>query len=410
MQKPVAINVKDGCARKKAISAGLLVLVAYATTVDPLRLAALAITHQIVAQQIISQQSMAQQSSDGSSWRSRGPAETAGEPYQQLRREALANAEVRLSPRLRNPKISSTGLDPAVASTLEQQRAYLENPGPPVPGSATSTCNGPAIRSVNGSRAGAIFTPQAPENVYRIEGCAFASARGRVQLEPRPQAGGQPAAPIVLQVESSPAAWSDREIKARLDPHLTGIPDSPVTLVVYTASGQRLEMPGCLFVAARGERQLLRVIPASWVTLDATRAGARSIEQLEYVSPPVKGGEVPKDAAGTSALVVRSDPELFGPGSDTYDFSNLGPGWVVDSVQLQTYAISCPADITYPRSFGRWDVTWDRKGFTISWQGDVCKSYAQPFFNPNLSLSQYAAKVWVIGPAGTRPVPGGLQK
>lgn len=171
-----------------------------------------------------------------------------------------------------------------------------------------------------------------------------------------------------------------------------------MALVIYAGSGRRLEMPGCFFVAVRGEPRLLMVIPAPWVKLHATTVGSRSIRQSEYVSPPVRGGEIAKDAAGTSALVIRSDSEQFAAGSDTYDFSQLGPGWVVDSVQLQTYAISCPADITYAHSFGRWDIAWDQRSFTISWEGGACTSSALPFLKFNLGISQYATKVWVIGP------------
>ena len=322
-----------------------------------------------------------------------------------------------MTARRKNPRISRNGLDATVLSTLNQQQAYLASrPAPDMPPGSSKhlvpvfTCDGPMIRSVNGTRDGAVFTPQAARNKYTIEGCSFGSARGRVQLEPRSAVLGQPIPPIVLQLDNSATAWSDRQINVHLDPHLSGVPDSPVTLVIYAGSGQRMELPGCFFVAARGEPRLLTVIPATWLKLHATTVRSRSIQQLEYVSPPVRGGEVPQDAAGTSALVVRSDPEPFAAGSDTYDFSRLGPGWAVDSVQLQTYAASCPADITYARSFGRWDVAWDQKSFTINWEGVVCKSFALPFFNFNLTFSQYAAKVWVIGPAGTLPVPGELHK
>lgn len=367
--------------------------------------------------------------------------ETASDDYKQLRAEALANAEVRVTARRKNPRISSSGLDPAVLSTLEQQQAYLaSHPFRSGPAAMESTkpdgktasssspkarnvpaepskqpwsslaCNGPMIRSVNGTRDGAIFTPQAPGNAYTIEGCSFGSARGSVQLEPRSAAFGRPISPIVLQLDHSATAWSDRKINVHLDPHLSGAADSPVTLVIYAGNGQRVELPGCFFVAARGEPQLLTVIPAPWVKLQATTVRSRSIQQLEYVSPPVSGDDVPQNAAGTSALVVRSDLEPFAAGSDTYDFSQLGPGWAVESVQLQTYSISCPTDITYAQSFGQWDLAWDQRSFTISWKGDVCRSYALPFLSFNLSFSQYAAKVWVIGPVGTFPVPVGLQR
>jgi hypothetical protein len=362
--------------------------------------------------------------------------ETAADDYKQLRAEALANAEVRVTARRKNPRVSSRGLDPGVLGTLAQQQAYLASHPlrsdlaatestkasgktasssfpkarsvPAVPSKqllSSFACNGPMIRSVNGARDGAIFTPQAPGNAYTIEGCSFGSKRGRIQLEPRSAAPAQAISPIVLQLDRSPTAWDDREIKVHLDPHLSGVPDSLVTLVIYAGNGQRMELPGCYFVAARGEPQLLTVIPASWVRLQATTVRSHSIHQLEYVSPPV-GRDVPQDAAGASALVVRSDSEPFAAGSDTYDFSQLGPGWAVESVQLQTYAISCPADITYAQSFGQWDLAWDRTSFTISWKGDVCRSYVLPFLSFNLSFSQYAAKVWVVGPVGTQPVPG----
>lgn len=366
--------------------------------------------------------------------------ELAPDDYKQLRAEALANAGVRVTSRWKNPRISRGGLDAAFLSMLDRQQGYLAShpllsdpvtmgmKGHGRPGSSSSktapkaptgpskdllsafACNGPLIRSVNGNRDGAIFTPRAPGNAYTIEGCSFGSARGHVQLEPGASSFSQSVLPIVLLLDHSDTAWSDREINVHLDPHLSGVPDSPVTLVIYAVNGQRIELPGCFFVAERGEPQLLTVIPAPWVRLQATTVRSRSIQQLEYVSPPVSGGDVPQDAAGTSALVVRSDSEPFAAGSDTYDFSQLGPGWAVESVQLQTYAISCPADITYTQSFGQWDLAWGQRSFTISWKGDVCKSYALPFLSFNLSFSQYAAKVWVIGPVGTQPVTGRLQR
>jgi hypothetical protein len=174
------------------------------------------------------------------------------------------------------------------------------------------------------------------------------------------------------------------------------------------SKGQRMELPGCFFVAVRGEPQLLNVIPSSWVKLQASAVGSRSIKQLEYVSPRAKGSETLSDGAGTSAFVVRSDSEQFGLGSDTYDFSRLSPGWVVDSVQLQTYAASCPGDVTCTQSVGRWDTIWGERGFTVNWQDDACTSQIPPIFAFNLSLSQYAAMVWVIGPVGTQPVSNGL--
>ena len=347
-------------------------------------------------------------------WGARASGETTEDAYKQLRAEALANAEVRVRPRRKNPGIAPSGLGPAVLTALDQQQAYLASrPRPSVPARNSKhllPCTEPMIRSVNGNRDGAIFTPRVPGNVYTIEGCSFGSDRGHVQLEPRTKSLSQPALPIVLQLDHSATAWTDKEINVQVDPHLSGVADSEETLVVYPGSGQRLELPGCFFVAMRGQPRLLTVIPATWVRLHASRVRSRSIQQLEYISPPVGGEEIPKDAVGTSALVIRSDSEAFAPGSDTYNFSQLQAGWVVDSVQLQTYAISCPADIAYAKSFGRWDVAWEQRSFTISWKGGACNSYALPFPSFHLSVSQYAAKVWVIGPLGTEPVPGAFHR
>lgn len=348
------------------------------------------------------------------------PAANLGQ-NEKLRAEVLENPEVRLTAKFKNPRILSSGLDPSVFATEEP---------PSDPGNTTNTktnkntsrrpgvvhtaskqlltrsCNSPMIQSVNGNQQGVVFTPKAPGNLYRIEGCAFGNARGRIRLEMVGTGSdlGASGPSIALRLDNAPGAWSDQAITARLDAHLSGIPDSPVILAIYPVNGTRIELPGCFFVALRGEPQLLKVIPASWVRLHATKVRSRALEQLEYVSPPDQGNEAPKDARGTSAVVVRTDWERFMPGTDTYDFSNLAPGWVVHSVQLQAYSIACPADLTYAESFGHWDLTWEKRGFTVSWGEEICKSYPMPFFYFSLSYSQYAAKVWVIGPAGTQPL------
>ena len=392
---------------------------------------------------------------EASSLRARAVANTQRrelppEEYAKLRASTLANASVRLTPKQKNPRISNRGLDPAILSTLREQRAYLTmqstlisrpNSGPSAPllkeyGTGVSLssrkdsnpqllaqspvslpagasapalgCRAPMIHMVNGKKTRVVFTPQAPDNLYKIEGCFFGNVRGKLQLEPHPTVLGQSAVPITLQIDSALNAWTDSEIDAHLDPHLSGIPDYPVTLVIYPGKGQRMELPGCFFVAVRGEARLLSSVPTSWVKLHASVVRSRSIQQLEYVSPPAGGGEIPSDAAETSAFVVRTDAEQFGTGSDTHDFSNLNSGWVVDSVQLQTYTASCPGSITTAQALGRWDTAWGRRTFTVGWEDDFCTSRVPPFFSFSLSVSQYAAKVWVIGPVGTQPVQTGL--
>jgi hypothetical protein len=257
---------------------------------------------------------------------------------------------------------------------------------------------------VNGRSASAIFTPQFPDNHYSIEGCAFGTLAGKVQLDTDMQrvSVNPPIQPIILQLDS-PASWSENEIDVHLDTHLSGIPDSVISLVVYSAGGRRLELSGCLFVAARGEPRVLKTIPASWIKLQASTSSSHPIAQLEYVSPPIGGEGVPHEAAGTSALVVRSDPEQFNAGTDSYDFSGLNPGWTVESIQLQDYRVSCPGDVTRTRSLGNWKTAWSDRGFAVTWASNMCTSYIPPVSSFALSSSEYAIRVWVIGPAGTQP-------
>jgi hypothetical protein len=326
------------------------------------------------------------------------------EEYKRLRTDVLAQAKVRLSPKWKNPGISQNGLDTAIVSGLQGQREYLNS----VPVAPKDICRGPAIHLVNGKASSAIFTPQSSDNSYRIEGCSFGNIRGRLHLEPHPLTATQSALPIPLNVDGPSDGWSDNVIIAHLDSSIAGVPDSPVTLVIYPARGKRVELPGCFFVAARGEPQLLNAIPSEWIKLHPSAVRSRPIEQLEYLSPPVKGGGVPESAAGASAFVSRVDSDNFGPGADVYYFDQLTPGWVIDSVQLQNYVVTCPGTELDSKSFGAWGTQWDRRKLTVSLQDDVCASYLPPSLAFNVSLSEYALRVWVIGPRGTQPIPNAL--
>ncbi len=367
--------------------------------------------------------------------------------YVRLRTSALSSATSRMGPRIKNPRVSTGGLDPAVLTILEQQRAYLRThsaavrqapsdanrsttldsaqhrdwngkpapapqlehspmPGPGISGAgfASPSCLNPMIAVVNGRGASAVFTPQLPDNLYRIEGCGFGEKPGEIQLEPDLHVVSLAhTQPIKLQLER-PGAWSETEIDVRVDPRLSGIPDSAVTLVVHLADGRRAELPGCRFIAARGEPTPLTTVAASWVTMNATVVAFHPIAQLEYVSPPAHGREVPHDAAGMSALVIRSDPNAFIGASDFYNFSALNPGWVVESIEIQMYSITCPGDVTRAEQAGTWDAHFGAHGFTVDWASSSCFSFIPPIFRFRMGSSEYAVKVWVIGPIGTEPM------
>jgi hypothetical protein len=350
---------------------------------------------------------------------SAGPSQVSSEGHETVG-SASASKTGLLGPRIKNPYVSSEGLDADVLGTLLRQRTYFERsaglnahaaakpalaPWVNTAVVGTTPCRSPMIRVVNGKSQGAVFTPRPPNNLYRIEGCFFGKIRGHVQLEPHPTSPGQSALPIALQLDASLNSWSENEIDVYLDPHLSGIADTPVTLVIYPGRGQRMELPGCLFVAARGAPQLLTAIPSSWVEFYASTTRSHSLKQIEYVSPPARGRDVPDDARSASAFVNRSDSQPFTVGRDIYDFSRLNPGWVVDSVQVQTYVPACPGPEISQQSSGEWETQWRKSSFAVALRNTGCTSSTTWSSTFSTSLSQYAVNVWVIGPVGTQPVP-----
>ena len=362
--------------------------------------------------------------------------------YLELRTQTLAHARPISGPRLKNPNLTTGGLDRNTATALAEQRADRLNrvgfssqphatallsdqpatllPSSPSTGGAQrpstsssaeliphkSSCSIPAIHAVNGRATAPVFTPAEPDSHYRITGCGFGSAPGTVRLKPTvtDPSSGPALQPIAMQIES----WRDDYIDARINPGLTGIPDFAAELVIQLPSGRNVQLTHCQFLAARGEPQLLRSIPAAWVRLDATSLSARAIHQVEFESPPVAGAETPPDAVGSSAFIVRSNPQPFSTGRDSYDLSQLAPGWVVESVQLRVFNAACPGESRLPVSNGSWETSWTAHGFVVAWADETCSSPIPPVFNFTLSSSQYATDIWVIGPAGTQPILNGI--
>jgi hypothetical protein len=248
-----------------------------------------------------------------------------------------------------------------------------------------------------------VFTPLATYNHYRIEGCGFGNDPGEVRLEIDAGSGASSVQSISLQLEQA-RSWSETEIDVYLDPALSGISDSTATLVIRPPSGRFGTMAGCKFIAARTSPIPLKTIASSWVKLNAASAQLHSIRQLEYVSPPGHGTDVPRDSHEMSALVVRSDVDSFLAGSDFFDFSPLNSGWVVDSIELRRYSAICPGDVTRAEQRGMWGANFDARGFTVAWARHTCRSFIPPIFRFAMSFSEYAVKVWVTGPAGTDPM------
>ena len=362
--------------------------------------------------------------------------------YLELRTQTLVHARLIAGPRLKNPNLAASGFDRNIATALAEQRAnrldrvgfaspaagatllsgqpatLLPSPtstqptqqaGSPIdrdPALKKSSCSGPAIHAINGKSSSPVFTPVEPDNHYRITGCAFGSAPGIVRLQPNLTglSLGSALRPITLQLDTL-SSWTDDHIDVHINPGLTSVPDFTADLVIQFPNGRSIHLTHCQFLAARGEPQLLRAIPAAWVRLDATTLSARAIHQVEFESPPVTGEEIPPDAVGSSAFITRSDPQAFTTGKDSFDLSQLAPGWVVESVQLWVFDAVCPGESKLPVSNGSWETSWTPHGFVVSWADETCASTIPPVFNFTLSSSQYATNVWVVGPAGTQPLP-----
>ncbi len=346
--------------------------------------------------------------------------------YQKLLSEVVNSAKVETGPILRNPAISDEGLPLGIVAVLREQRSYLERHGA-TPQSAQTmlsanrlasertrdplprqhiACHKTMIRSVNGKSKGVVFTPTVENNTYSIEGCFFGTSPGIVRLEADTASSADSVLPIAMQLDSnSVGAWSDGELRVRMESSLAGIPDQPVTLVIYPLKRPRIELRGCRFVAARGNPQLLSVIPSAWVKLYPSGVDSHSIRRLEYSSPTPALFNVDQHATAASALVTRWNGERFEIGKDNYDFSQLNPGWVVEAVQMQTYSILCPGDNRSAQSFGHWETEWTLSGLSVAFENRVCMNSIPRSFAFSISFSQYAIRVWVVGPKGTQPLP-----
>lgn len=367
--------------------------------------------------------------------------------YQQLRMQTLAHTRLITGPRIKNPRLPDGGFDRNIVAALAEQRIWrqshldvtlassgsrtllsdqrstllgdvrvnpapLSQPNPPVAirqPPLHAPCTAPTIRSVNGKSANAVFTPIEPDNHFRIEGCSFGTVAGTVRLQPSSRIAqfGAQTQQIPLHLDGA-GAWKNDTIDVYIDSGLKSVSDFAADLVIQLPDWREAQFASCVFVAARGEPQLLKSIPATWVTLEATSASARPIQQLEFESPASIGEQVPIDAAGTSAFVARSDSAPFSTGRDTFELSQLAPGWAVESVQLNVFDASCPGESNQAGSNGTWTTNWTAHGFVIAWASETCATRIPPLFNFTLNFSQYAVRVWLIGPAGTQPLRSGL--
>jgi hypothetical protein len=252
---------------------------------------------------------------------------------------------------------------------------------------ACTTLSGPAIQTVSGQQASAIFSQDPTYNPFTIRGCNFGNTKGQAQLN---TAAGKKLA--TLNVDS----WTDGLITVEVDPTLTDALDqSNVTLVVFPASGPQTQKSGFRFYAKRAEIPL-GSIPASSASLTSIKDDGGSPVKATFSSPYqlIQSGV----STAVSAGVDRVNTVRFVGGTDVFDFSKLKPGFVVSRYQVNELSNATCSDLgpttTTNYTDGTW--SWQLSGNTIrvTWQEAHCHD---AYFG-DASDASYGLSVWAVGP------------
>jgi hypothetical protein len=294
------------------------------------------------------------------------------------------------------------------------------------------TCgHDPAMRilKVSGDAAPATFTPIDKYNLYTISGCSFgnSNANNKVSLYGKGSFQGT----FLIRF------WSENAITIALDPALSGVLDQDnLTLVVQRADGTQVNRNGFKFYAARGDAYG-NPIPLKQVSQGQAKLWPSDLFVTKYSSPA-------DIAQGISAQVSRDldahfdkfrtvvyfntdnkevplgDPRLKGldagwyPRNDKFDLSNLAPSF--ESVSFDYfYWTPNPRDLCgawdetdhKTNIFGTWDFEWsDSNHITVSVQSAACWDHEQSGRDNWAQESQYALRVWVLGPRCIDPWTG----
>lgn len=250
-------------------------------------------------------------------------------------------------------------------------------------------------------------------NVAFIAGCGFGSSvvRGGVYIT----------GPNGFKSYLDPTKWSDQHVTAAIDPKLSGVPDADHTITLVVNG---LKATGLSFYAAR-DTYRLPSIPLSAVRISATTPAAAPVTtcfitctavEMQYGPNPDSPfvGPYP-EVVGVSGEMLRWGDSYFTvAGPDVYDFSQLAPGFALDSAGASFFAIT-QADCNdavldgYPgeklsdngTSAQAYSVTEPNK-FLVTPNVWDCYNYLSlpQLYPPNLSWSMYDLSVEVQGPRG----------
>jgi hypothetical protein len=309
-----------------------------------------------------------------------------------------------------------------------------------------STDPTPRILRVNGGQAPGIFTPEAKYNQYTIVGCSFGQSQGTARIF------GVNGFSANLNIDF----WSGNGITAHLDPWLAGVLDqNNVSLIVLPVGQQQLQKTGFKFYAARGlpaadgsDQEVplpYDSMPQSSVTIGDTSPLLPAYEQLpsnaqsEFPSFSFQGtpvaGWVFRYAYGHRDGIVSDcyindvhydDGSSRGPcyayldfgqprgGTDTWDFSKPGLGFVISSYSLyyentdaSTLCGAWDGLTKYSGLVGNWkfdlttptQITVDSPAYYCA-QGEMFQRVSQQY------QSAYGLAVWVLGPRCVDPWTG----
>lgn len=256
----------------------------------------------------------------------------------------------------------------------------------------------PVLRTVDGQKAGVVFTPDVPSRtiatsaypyfLHTIEGCHFGDIPGHVALT-GPFSKGK----IDLAVDT----WTDSGIVVHVPSDVTGELDQDNVTLILTINGTALQAPGFKFYATRDE-VLLSFVPSK----EASLAGPQLRSNFPFYQSPGFG----------TFDVQRNASTSFTPGTDYYSFDGLQRGFVPVAFQASRYAPltadQCNYMINLPGmqiSFaGQWNAQWEGNRLRVDWP--VARCHALKGFVPyNEWAAWYGTKIWVSGPRGIDPWP-----
>ena len=262
------------------------------------------------------------------------------------------------------------------------------------------------ITSVNGvktnvSNPNIVFTQDPQYNDYKIVGCNFGNTQGQAHLNGPFRSGV-----VQLQIKS----WTDTGIEVMLDPNLKGEPDqNSVSLVINPVGSAQGQLQNCKFYALRQEVTLPSLSPSAVTLATIIDDGGAPVPTAKFSSP--YKDPLPSAPEVFTAGVDRYDFYRFNPATDTWDLSNLAPGFVATQFSLSHWAVeTCDTGglsitVSDPTVYhdGQWSAQWD-PGNPKRILVNIAEEHCHDSQGTDASSSSYALEIQVSGPIGVNPV------